>query len=396
MKKAILINLDLLKSNEYKDVKYLEVIKNNLIHLAEEGENAICFYSRDNKVINGAKKYYQDKHPDVKFIFKTRIELEKIIEKHKDDRHHYVFVGKKDADFFMAIKYKLLLIVPTWMNTEEKAEKYGVKVDNIKQLIMFINALNNQNYWYSKIKVDEITTVYSLMDARYGCYAKSNKEKEMVQNFQNLLKKGASRSYYDILLYHFLSAITNIKSFDDITIWGIIPSSNCSLNQDMLNFKEQVRYIKKGDQKNIAYNNVLVRHTEKNKAQGAGYERSTYGSVKEFNTVMINPEFKTKIDKLLEKNELNVCIFDDYLTHGNSFDSVRNLFERLGANKIICVSLGSFCTCYEKNNYEINGDVFSNAYTYSHIEHAPISSSDFEINNSAKDEIESLYYIFNK
>lgn len=65
------------------------------------------------------------------------------------------------------------------------------------------------------------------MDARYGYYAKTPEEKEMMQHFQELLKEGKSRNYYKILLYHFLAGMTNSTEFDDIELFGMVPSSNC-------------------------------------------------------------------------------------------------------------------------------------------------------------------------
>lgn len=396
MKKAILINLDLLKTDNYIDSNVLTDLISNLNELTKDEENAICFYSIDYRTINMYEKLYQEEYPNSNFVFKTRTNVEKAMESHKDKSNYYVVVGRKNADFFMAIKHKVLLIVPTWITMEEKAEKYGVKVDNIKQLIKFFNTLNNQNYWYSKLQVDDNTSVLSLMDARYGFYAKSYKEKEMIQNFQNLLKKGISRSYYDILLYHFLSAMTNTNIFDDITLWGIIPSSDCTLNDNILQFKETVRGIKRGVQpRNLSVNNLLIRHKIKEKAHYDKFNRLTYGAEKEFETLLINPEFKTKIESLKKEAKLNICIFDDYLTHGNTFESVRNLFNKLGANKIICVSLGSFCTCYKRNDYIMSGDLYNNTYSYRHINNMDLHISEFNINDKAKSEIDSLYNIFN-
>lgn len=394
MQKVLLINLDLLKNDEYREVDCLNVFVREMKELSDDSENVICFYSGDNRKVIRAKAAYENICPN--FVFKDRESIKKAMERNKDKANYYVVIGRKNHDFFMAINQKVLFIVPSWLEMEEKAQKYGVIVDNVSQLIMFINTLNNQNYWYSTIHVNSNTTIFSLMDAKYVYNSNSYKEREMVKNFQSLLKRGSSRSYYDILCYHFLSAMTNVKIFDDVKIWGIIPSSNCSLNPDMLNFKEQVRYIKRGiEPRNLRVPNVLIRHTKKDKAQGKGEERLSIGAAEEFETLMVNEEYRRMIEKLASDGELNVCIFDDYLTHGNTFEAVRNLFEKLGANKIICVSLGSFCSTYEKNEYTIQGDVYTANYSYEHCDNERISSQRFTIDARAKIEIESLYNIFN-
>ena len=64
------------------------------------------------------------------------------------------------------------------------------------------------------------------------------------------------------------------------------------------------------------------------------------GAQDEFETLCINSDYKRRIERLKKEKRFNVIIFDDYMTHGNSFNAVRNLLENLGANKIIFVSLG--------------------------------------------------------
>ena len=81
------------------------------------------------------------------------------------------------------------------------------------------------------------------------------------------------------------------------------------------------------------------------------------------------------------------------MTHGNTFNSVRTLFETLGANKIVCVSLGLFKAPFQKNDYTIIGDVFGSTYTFQ-IE-ACQKLNNFEINDNAKIEVDALYNIFN-
>lgn len=86
------------------------------------------------------------------------------------------------------------------------------------------------------------------------------------------------------------------------------------------------------------------------------------GATKEFETLMIDPAYKSLIKRLKAEKKFNVCIFDDYRTYGNTFEAVRNLFESLGADKIVCVALGDFRRAYHKNDYNIIGDVYSENY----------------------------------
>ena len=67
--------------------------------------------------------------------------------------------------------------------------------------------------------------------------------------------------------------------------------------------------------------------------------------------------------------------------------------RKLGANKIIFVSIGVFLSEFQRRDYIINGDVFSPGYTYELETYHPISN--YEINNNAKQEVAELFEIFN-
>lgn len=392
MKKILAINLDLVKRNEYPKRDIKDDFDKKIKEMESVLENKIIFYSHHQNLVDLAKKAIGEQY--------VIINVDALRSKIKNNRaSHFIIIGKKDTDFIIAVNYKLLFIVPTWLkDIEQKAQKYGILVDTPYEMKQFIETINNQNFWYIKKKINESTTVLSLMDAKYRSNCSSSEERIIIEHFQQLLKTGGSRNYYVILLYHFLAAMTNTTFFDDIQLWGIVPSSDCTLNEDMFNFKETVRYIKNGKEpRNQQYPNVLERKKMKSKAHlsNSSEPRNEWGAKYEFQTLIVNPEYKSKIQRLKREEKLNVCIFDDYLTHGNTFEAVRNLFENLGANKIICVSLGSFMKAYQQNDYILTGDVYSVGYEWKKTHHQQIDINQFEINPEAKNEIAALYDIFN-
>ena len=142
---------------------------------------------------------------------------------------------------------------------------------------------------------------------------------------------------------------------------------------------------------------MSIRHTPKNQNHNGGRERQArieLGAKDEFATLMINPDYRKKIETLKSQDRFNVCVFDDYMTHGNSFNAVRNLLEKLGANKIIFVSIGIFKSPFQKRDYVISGDVFSKEYNYQMVRYQSIDN--YEINSAAKQEVSDLYDIFKK
>lgn len=417
MEKLIFCNLDMLKNepdeDDYEDYDFSDFefdkfrekrdkFMRKFKELSEESDNKIFFYSRKKDVLKDFADAFHT-HGYTNFQFKDRRTVEEFAKSNKNKNNYFVFVGGKNADFQLAVNTRSLYIVPTWLPLEDRAQRYGIHVNTVKQLRKFIQTLNNQNVWYSKLEIDDISTAYSLVDARYGKYADTEEEKVMVQNFQRLLKDHQSLNYRRILLYHFLAGMTSNMDFDDIELFGMLPSSNCDVNEYVFDFMTQVRLLKgrqlpkryKSDVP-AAETNLLIRHTPKNQNHNGGRERQArinLGARDEFRTLIINPDYKKRIDTLRSEGRFNVCIFDDYMTHGNSFNAVRNLLEKLGANKIIFVSIGIFRSEFQRRDYTITGDVFSPGYTYQLETYQPLDN--YEINSNAKKEVADLFDIFN-
>lgn len=417
MEKLIFCNLDMLKNepdeDDYEDYDFSDFdfdkfrekrdkFMRKFKELSEESDNKIFFYSRKRDMLRDFADAFHT-HGYTNFQFKDRRTVEEFAKSNKNKNNYFVFVGGKNADFQLAVNTRSLYIVPTWLPLEDRAQRYGIHVNTVKQLRKFIQTLNNQNVWYSKLEIDDISTAYSLVDARYGKYADTEEEKVMVQNFQRLLKDHQSLNYQRILLYHFLAGMTSNMDFDDIELFGMLPSSNCDVNEYVFDFMTQVRLLKgkqlpkryKSDV-SAAETNLLIRHTPKNQNHNGGRERQArinLGAKDEFRTLIINPDYKKRIDTLRREGRFNVCIFDDYMTHGNSFNAVRNLLEKLGANKIIFVSIGIFRSEFQRRDYTITGDVFSPGYTYQLETYQPLDN--YEINSNAKTEVADLFDIFN-
>lgn len=397
MDKLLVCNLDLLKvfdgyensrNNRDRLLEYFETFENY------REKNHIVFYSRDNSLLETAKKRFLSEGIDY-FMYVNRKDIRIVLTDPGVANNKFVVIGGKDVDFQLAANTRALFVVPTWIPTEEKALRYGIHVTNPNQLFQLVMALNNQKHWFAKLKIDEQTRVYCLMDGRYGYYAKDDNERDMVMHFQALLKQGTAVSYYQILLYHFLAAMTNSKRFDDIEIFGMIPSSNCEYNEYIHEFMEHVREIKgKQGLRKASNKNFLIRKTQKLKAHEtvSSAERAVMGGQHEFETLCINPEWKPKIKKLKKEGRFNVMIIDDYMTHGNTFNAVRNMLESIGVNKIIFISLGYFGKAFQKKDYLLEGSVFDTSYTYKLIStevQYPI------IDDGAKEEVSNLYKIFN-
>lgn len=395
MQRVYLISLDFLENFQFSDgeLNFIDVIK---FLLSNNEKDLIISYSIKDNRLECVKNIFPFKHE--RLLFVNRIRVMDLIKEHNDNPDiSFIVIGRKNQDFRMAVNNKLLFITPLWVrNLEEQADKYGIKVDSPYQLLEFMKTIINQKNWYSKLVLPDGTIVLSLTDARtFEKYTISKEEKEVIERFHQILKNG-SRNFYEMYFYHFFSSISNNKRlFNDINYWGYFPSSSGHIEgNEMFKFKEKVREMMKGQPQKHEdykkYRNLLVRHTPTNKSHETHRDiRIKIGSKKHFETVRLNKGF---INKLHGKN---ICIFDDYLTHGNSFECARNLLRHAGVNKLIFVTLGRFVRPYQYQEYELTGDIYSPTYNYKLIKRYEIPLTEFEINEEAKYEVENLHSIFN-
>lgn len=373
MKKIIIFSTDV-----YCDLEdgKKEKFKKLLSQLTDDGHR-IIFTSRDNR----KKDLLTDINIDNKKIyFKDRNSIKDIIKKNEGKAQYFIVVGNREQDLFMAATNKLFFIVPRWCKSfDEKVSRYGIGVVKLKSLKKLINIIDNQNSWYYRLDLDEQTTVLSLTSANtFGNH--SVEELEMVNGFRKYLKDG-EKPMEIILLCHFLASISNNPEFREIKDWAIMPSSGIELNKDMWLFKEKARELMNGKKMEP----IFIRHTATFKSHDPRNAAFRLPCDRHFDTIVLNDKYKGKL------KGRTVCVFDDYLTNGTTFETARNLLKKEGVKKVFFVSLGRFGKKYTKQNYVLSGDVYNKGYSYKFINR---NDECGKINSSAIVEIENLHNIF--
>ena len=156
--------LRLLKSSRGFFLSYLKIKRLRLKNLSEESDNKIYFYSRKTDLLKDYADAFHS-HGYTNFLFKDRKKIETFVKSYKNKSNYFVFVGGKNADFNLAVNTRSLYIVPTWLPLEEKAQKYGIHVNTVKQLRKFI-----QNTKQSKCMVFQVgSRCYYYLLLSYGC-----------------------------------------------------------------------------------------------------------------------------------------------------------------------------------------------------------------------------------
>lgn len=155
------------------------------------------------------------------------------------------------------------------------------------------------------------------------------------------------------------TAIAHDKDFKEVQDWAVAPSSSTNPPQIMEDLKEHVRYMMNGQKPEP----IFIRHTGTSKSRFDNRDvrqRSDYCQ-KHFRSIRVHDKYKGKLKDRV------VCVFDDYLTQGNTFEALRNLLIKCEVKKIIFVSIGKFKRTgesqYVQKSFSIEGDVYSGDYT---------------------------------
>ncbi|UYZ36813.1 phosphoribosyltransferase [Clostridium beijerinckii] len=373
MKKIIIFSTDVYCDLEDLEKKRFRDLLNELIN---EGHR-IIFTSRDIR----KKEQLTDINIDNKKIyFKDRDSVKNTIKINEGKSQYFIVVGNREQDLFMAATNKLFFAVPRWCKSyDDKVLKYGIGVVKVESLKKLINVIDNQNSWYYRLDLDKQTTVLSLTSANtLGNH--STEELEMVNGFRKYLKDG-EKPMAIILLCHFLASISNNPEFREIKDWAIMPSSGTELNKDMLLFKEKARELMNGKKKEP----IFIRHTATFKSHDPKNAAYRLPCDRHFDTIVLNDKYKGKL------KGRTVCVFDDYLTNGTTFETARNLLKKEGVKKVFFVSLGKFGKKYIKQDYMLNGNLYNKGYSYEFIDR---NDEYGKIDSSAIVEIENLHNIF--
>ncbi|YCA46022.1 phosphoribosyltransferase (plasmid) [Bacillus sp. JZ8] len=375
MNKIILFPESTVRNNNiiYPGVK--ELITN--LH---KDSNIIYFISHDAGKARRLKQDFINEGLD--FVrATTRQNVRNVIQ--NGSNNYLVIVGSQKEDLYLAANKKILLLNPLWSDIQDaEAAKYGIDIPSPEDLYKVIKTITNNTSWFYEARINEKAKVYSL--TRANTFGVSETEAEMVNGFRNYLKHG-NKAYYKVLLYHFIASISNNEEFNNVDIWAIMPSSGTEPNKDLTAFKEYARFLTNKRMKDP----LFLRHKAITKSHKIANRQERLYCKRHFPSIIINPYYKGKL------KGKTICILDDYLTNGTSFETLRNLLEYEKVKKIIFVSLGRFLrrddTKYFRQDYNIKGNVYEEGYEFELVSTQKMPSV---VNEEAISNINNLHAIF--
>lgn len=343
---------------EGKEIKIVFVSRN-----LEEYKEKIIDYFGKGKILLGNRKKLSGKF---------------IVDSATATKKDFIMLGAVDEDIRIVANNKIILFNPLWVDVEEKIGKYGFKVADIEILYRCINILNLEKGFMYDTKIDDITTLISLCDARE--YYAVNDELEMLKRYKGVLKYSHIKYQYAVY-FHYLCNLFNDARFSDIDYWMAVPSSSGENANYIYEMVKNTRYILN----NRSSKELFVRHIKAPKSTFLSpQERLKQGCERHLNTIHLNSKYKGQL------KGKKICIIDDYVNNGASFEALRNILKELEVKEIILLAVGTFHKPYIKEEYRVEGDVFRSGFTFEKIETYKISHSP---NYEAQQRITEIYEI---
>lgn len=331
------------------------------------------------------------KESGLKVKFQTRTDIRAVLKKpeNKERLKTVIVVGGSDDDLHLATNFKLLLIKPEWSYIKEpKAIKYGFSLGTPEKVAKMIDIIKNQQSWFFELDIDSNCKLYALTSANNN--SATGDEEAIIDSFRQILKKGHKKNF-EALFFHFIASVMKSDELREIDIWSIMPSSGIALNSDMLEIKERCRYLN-GRHKDNVKSPLFIRHSPTRKShQTSSDERLRTGAKKHLSTINLNPQYEKSL-----KGKV-VCVLDDYITNGTSFEALRNMLIKAGVKKVIFVAVGRFKKgefgIYQKEDYQIDGDVFTSNYSFELLQRDPNFGVNGKYDARAKEEVGNIYSI---
>ena len=155
----------------------------------------------------------------------------------------------------------------------------------------------------------------------------------------------------------YIAAIAHDPELKEVEYWAVAPSSSIGPNPVLNKLKEHIQFMMCGE---VAPGEapLFIRHKAVTKARFDQEKRKEAGYwQKHLSTIMVNKEYRGKMEGRV------VCIIDDYLDHGNMFETLRNLLIACQVKKIFCIAIGKFLVwsenTYTQKTATFTGDVYS-------------------------------------
>ena len=336
------------------------------------------FFDQNDKIRNEIHELFdsiQGREIQLVLVTRNKLKYKKIIDESFSENHGIKFGNRADLsrkftsnnkgllilgavkeDIWIAANNQILLINPQWVSgVAEEIETYGFKLQNYLQVLECIDILNIETQLFYNFAIDENTRLIAVSNANK--YYTVKKEEEMIHTYRGILKFGVENYKYAVY-FHYLTMIIGTEYFKDVDYWMTVPSSDGTNKNNIYEIVKHTRYLLKNNKKD----ELFIRHTPAKKSTSMSRdERISIGCKRHLDTLILNPKYKGKL------KGKKICVLDDYVTNGTSFESIRNMLKHEEVSEIILIAIGTFKQPYQKEDYKLTGDLYKPGFDYSFV-----------------------------
>lgn len=257
-----------------------------------------------------------------------------------------IVLGTKLDDVALAANSKILLLRAEYARFLAPKDRlylneYGVLgIRDSNHLSLVLSKFRDvQSPWYYTLKVDDVTTLFSLTNANTLGFREEDAVK-LANEFKTLLKQGKMNHFDSFALFFMISVYAMFEEFKDIDYWCVYPSSDGSKDLDLEEFVTKMRESFKKRTPGEILNRI--KPVQKRRfVQNVPYQET----------------IKNQIDSIQVNENIDlegkcICVIDDFSTNGTSCEATRYLLKVRGVRKIIFISMGKFGKNYQRMTEE--------------------------------------------
>jgi HAD superfamily hydrolase (TIGR01662 family) len=280
-----------------------------------------------------------------------------------------IYVGDNDkTDALAAMNARVLYLSALWANN---VAKYGLHVADPNNLVRFVyRFMLAPPTWYWTLDRSDVlgrrVSVRLLLPATRSSHGLKD-----VLKFGNnpILGKVHLR---DFLFRRMLTSIYMDGIASNLKLWTWYPSSAGQAKHERFSaFLDQASKIFRGSYAP----DLLIRHRPAVKLAFARYRGEDPGFANQVSTVILNSDYRKKIDGH------EILVIDDFCTEGYSFECGRNLLYAAGASAVHCVGFGRY-----HDGYQIQTPAFEGTWNPFKIREFEASDFDSEMVYGERDD----------
>ncbi|XP_077990747.1 uncharacterized protein LOC144445070 [Glandiceps talaboti] len=217
-------------------------------------------------------------------------------------------------------------------------------------------------------------SVLALCSANYKFSHMNEDERSLVMDIEHYLKQeGPFRAGLEnVLLWHILAGVFHEPQLRGVDIWTNAPSSSPRMNNILQSIIRNIcRALRTplteeqppSEEQPPPEEPLFIRHKRVTKSRYMDRDRREDRHMlctNHLNSIHVNPIYRDALQNRV------VCIIDDYITHGNTFESLRVLLTKCNVKRVIHFAIGKFWTWEESGGQQykalsceiVQGDVY--------------------------------------